>query len=117
MRSREPAAAVSRVECRQSLDLKLGGVGLDYGGAGPFLQSHITIVSRIVEDIIEGRHEVHFRSAKLCLEGAKTLPRMVRLIGGSDAPQVIPLMAQRFGFAHDLEMKQIRGHHVAVNVP
>src|SRR5205807_195213 len=99
-----------------SLDLKLCGVGLDYGGAGPFFLGHITIVSRIVVDVIESRHEMDFRSAKLCLEGGKTLPWMVGLIGRSDAPKVIPLVTQRFGFAHDLEMKKIRGHHVAVNV-
>src|SRR6266576_3849694 len=57
-----------------------------------------------------------FLSAEFCFEGSKIAPGMVRLIGGSDSPEVIPLVPQRFGFAHDLEMKKIRGHHVTVNV-
>ena len=57
-----------------------------------------------------------FNAAELRFEGAEIPPGMLRFVCRRNAPQVVPFVAQRPGFAHDLEMKQVRSHNVSVNV-
>ena len=76
----------------------------------------VSVVGCRVIDIIESPDEMDFFPAELGFEGGEIPPRVVRFVGRSNPPQVVPLMAQRLGFAHDLEMKKVGGHHVAANV-
>src|SRR6266487_2437812 len=82
----------------------------------PTLRGSVVVVGRGVVNVIESRDEVDFNSAELGFENAEVRPWVVGFVCWRNSPQVVPLVAQRFRFAHDLEMKKVGSHNVPVSV-
>src|SRR5215510_9116971 len=74
----------------------------------------VALVGGGVVDVIEGGYNAELLAAELAFEGAEVIPGMIGLIFRANAPKVIPLMTEGFGFAHDFEVEEIRRHYVAM---
>src|SRR4051812_12877343 len=74
----------------------------------------IMIVCRGVVNVVERRHELHFKAPELAFEDADVLPGVVGFVFRGNSPEVVPFIAQRLGSAHDFEVQEAWGHDASV---
>src|SRR5207249_1975224 len=69
-----------------------------------------------VVHVVERRHKIERHAAELALEDGDVVPRVVRFVLRCRAPEVVPVMTQRLGGAHDLPVEEVRRHELTVTV-